>query len=359
MEHLLEIHDLLVKADDTVILQLADLTVYRGEVMVLLGPNGAGKSTLLQIAAGLKKPTAGQVGFPAAPHLTDLEYRRRVSTVFQSPLLLSDTVENNIASGLKFRGVPHHESRGRVRTWMDLLHITHLARRRINGLSGGEAQRVSLARAFCLQTELILMDEPFSALDTPTRQSLLEDLRAIFSETNQTCIYVTHDLEEALAIGDRIAVLFNGHLHQLSPTQEVFDHPRTPEVAAFMGMENIIPARVQGRTEDRLHIQAGDRLVEAIGDFPDGAQVLFCLRPEDVSLIPSDDPNPVLSGRNRLPCRITALVNQGPFVRIQLSAGFDLVAYVTRSSVQDLNLQVGREIMAVFKASAVHLILNS
>ena len=127
MDALFEIHDLVVKADKTVILDVPELIVQRNEVLVVLGPNGAGKSTLLQVSAGLLKPTSGDVFFTGAQHLSDLEYRRKVSTVFQSPLLLSDTVRSNIASGLRFRGIPAKEITERVDTWMDLMHISQLA----------------------------------------------------------------------------------------------------------------------------------------------------------------------------------------------------------------------------------------
>jgi molybdopterin-binding protein len=356
METLLDIHNLVVKGEKATILDLSELSINRNEVLVVLGPNGAGKSTLLLATAGLKKPASGSIQFAHSPHLSDLEYRRKISTVFQSPLLLSENVENNIASGLKFRGFPRREIQQRVNNWMGILHISHLARRRAKSLSGGEAQRVSLARAFCLQTELILMDEPFSSLDNPTRQELLEELRNIFLITNQTCIYVTHDLEEALTIGDRVAVLFNGKLHQLSKTQDVFDHPATPEVAAFMGVENIIPGKIISRNQDFLQIQANNAIIESTGDSSIGSSVYVCLRPEDISLFASDDGNHQFTGRNHLKCQVTHLSNQGPFIRVQLEAGFKLVALVTRPSAQELRMQVGMQMIASFKTTAVHLI---
>jgi tungstate transport system ATP-binding protein len=356
METLLDIHNLIVKAEKATILDLPDLSIYRDEVLVVLGPNGAGKSTLLLVAAGLKKPTCGSIQFTQTPHLSDLEYRRKISTVFQSPLLLTGNVENNIASGLKFRGTPKSEIQKRVNNWMEMLHISHLAKRRANTLSGGEAQRVSLARAFCLQTELILMDEPFSALDKPTRQELLDELRNILSKTNQTCIYVTHDLEEALTIGDRVAVLFNGKLHQLSKTQDVFDHPATPEVAAFMGVENIIPGKIVSRNQDLFQIQAGNVMIEIAGDYSIGSRVYVCLRPEDITLFPIDDENQLSTARNHLKCQITHLSNQGSFIRVQLEAGFKLTALVTRPSARELHLEAGMQMIAGFKTTAIHLI---
>lgn len=356
MENLLEIHNLVVKADETTILDLPELSIRRSEVLVLLGPNGAGKSTLLQVAAGLKKPTSGSVYFTKSRHLSELDYRRRISTVFQSPLLLSDTVENNIASGLKFRGLQREEIHKRVQFWMDQLHISHLAKRRAHVLSGGEAQRVSLARAFCLETELILMDEPFSALDAPTRQELLSDLREILSKTNQTCIYVTHDLEEALAIGDRVAIFFKGKLHQLDTAQNVFAHPNTLEVASFVGVDNIIPGIVVKKSQDLLQIQANGALLEAVGEMAVGTQVYVCFRPEDITLYNADQGFTPSTARNRITCCITHLGNQGSFMRIELESGFLLTALVTRPSAMEMKLEVGKKVLAVFKATAIHLI---
>jgi tungstate transport system ATP-binding protein len=356
MENLLEIRGLVVKAGKSTLLDLPSLDVYKNEVLILLGPNGAGKSTLLRAAAGLMKPTSGAIRFTGEPHLTELEYRRKVSTVFQSPLLLSDTVSNNIATGLTFRGLSKKEIHERVDHWMDLLHITQLKNRQAKVLSGGEAQRVSLARAFCLETELILMDEPFSAVDAPTRQELLEDLRNILSKTNQTCVYVTHDIDEALTIGDRVAVMFAGNLHQVGPVQSTFDHPKTPEVAAFMGVENILPGIITGAKDDVLAIRSGDVTLEAVGQLPAGSNVFVCLRPEDITLYSADEPIRPSTARNRLLCRITGMYNQGSVIRIEMDAGIKLIALVTRPSVEELGLKVSRNVYAVFKASAIHLL---
>ncbi len=356
MTSLLEIHDLTVQAGAERILDVPDLSIQRGEVLVVLGPNGAGKSTLLLAAAGLQKPSTGSIFFSHSPNLPALSYRRKISTVFQSPLLLNDTVENNIASGLRFRGIASAEIKQRTQLWMDRLNISHLAKRRSNTLSGGEAQRVSLARAFCLETEIILMDEPFSALDSPTRQSLMNDLRSIFTETRQTCIYVTHDLEEAMSIGDRVAVFIKGKMHQVDSVQAVFTHPGTPETAAFVGVDTIIAGQVVSCREGLVQVQANGCLLEAVAELPLGSQVFICLRPEDITLYPADQEIKPSSARNRLTCQITRLLHQGPFIRVQLDAGFPLTALITRPSAQEMNLEVGKEMVALFKASAIHLI---
>jgi tungstate transport system ATP-binding protein len=356
VEKLLEIHDLVVKAGISTILNLPALDVYRNEVLILLGPNGAGKSTFLRVAAGLMKPTTGTIRFTGVSHLNDLDYRRKISTVFQSPLLLSDTVRNNIATGLAFHGLSNKERYERVDHWMELLHITHIKDRQAKVLSGGEAQRVSLARAFCLETELILMDEPFSAVDAPTRQELLDDLRNILSKTNQTCMYVTHDIDEALTIGDRVAVMFGGNVHQIGSVQNTFDHPQTPEVAAFMGVENIIPGIVSRVREDVVTITSGETTVEASGNLPPGSNVFICLRPEDITLYSAEEQIRPSTARNRLLCKITGMFNQGSLIRIEMISGVRLVSLVTRPSVEELGLVVGKQVYAVFKASAIHLL---
>lgn len=353
---MLEIKNISVMIDKNPILDGVDFTVDKGEVLVLLGPNGAGKSTLLQTAAGLLKPTSGKIVFSDRPSLDELAYRRRISTVFQSPLLLSDTVENNIACGLRFRGFSRTEIRTRVQLWMNKLHISHLARRQAHTLSGGEAQRVSLARAFCLETELILMDEPFSSLDTPTRRELVSELRHVFSETNQTCLYVTHDLEEALALADRIAVIIDGKIHQLDSSQNVFLRPATPEVARFVGVDNVIPGRVIANKEGLLQIESAGSLIEAVGDYRQGSQVFVCLRPEDITLLPITAIDQASSARNRLNSKITQINLQGPFARIQLDAGAQLTCLVTYPSVKEMDLKIGDQVQAVFKTTAIHLL---
>lgn len=356
MDTLLKVHDLQVRFDNTLVLDIPDLSLNRGEVFVILGPNGAGKSTLLMAAAGILKPSRGTICFSNTNDLSNLEYRRRVSTIFQSPLLLSESVESNIACGLRFRGLKKAEIRDRVNNWMDLLHIVHLADRKATTLSGGEAQRVSLARAFCLQTDLILMDEPFSALDSPTRQELLNDLRDILAKTGQTCIYVTHEHEEALAIADRVAIMFNGEIHQIDRTKTVFSQPATPQVAAFMGVENIIPGNVVNRRDELLQIKVDHTFLEAAGDITAGTQVYICIRPEDITLFPIDKPAILSTARNHLKCKISSIVNQGPFIRVILDAGFPLTALITRLSKEELELEPGKEVMAGFKVTAIHII---
>jgi len=357
MSDLLEVRDLLVRRDGRPVLEIERLTVAPGEVLAVIGPNGAGKSTLLLALARLIEPARGKIRFAGQP-LTgrdDLAYRRAIALVLQEPLLLQASVFDNVAAGLRFRRMRGAEVDRRVETWLARLGIAHLRDRPAGRLSGGEARRVSLARAFAIQPRLLLLDEPFGALDPPTRAALLDDLQALLAETGQTTVLVTHDLDEALRLGDRVAVLLAGRLRQCGRPEEVFAAPADAEVASFVGMETILSGRVLSCEEGRTIVEVSGHRLEAVGAVAPGQAVLFCLRPEDVTLWPRDG-MPVSSARNRLAGRITALAPHGALVRVALDCGFPLLALVTRASAQELGLAPGMEVLASFKASAVHLI---
>jgi tungstate transport system ATP-binding protein len=222
---ILEVHDLQFKRGNREILNIERFSLQEGETIALIGPNGAGKSTFLQVMALLLKPTRGTVAFRGVPVTSRnaLAIRRRMAVVFQEPLLLNTTVYENVATGLKLRGVPRQEIKKRVGRWLELLGIAHLAGRRSHQLSGGEAQRVSLARAFALEPDVLFLDEPFSALDFPTRLSLLNELDRLLKETGITAVFVTHDFSEVPYLTDRVAVLKNGRLVKTGTFEEVFN----------------------------------------------------------------------------------------------------------------------------------------
>ena len=236
MTNLVEIHDLLVRRGGRNVLQVPELEIRKGEVIALVGPNGSGKSTLLLALANLIKPESGEILFDDRP-LTQwniLEYRRRISFVFQAPLLLDMTVAENVALGLKFRGVQKNEINSYVNHWLKKLGIVSLSNRRAGELSGGEAQRVSLARAFVLDPELLLLDEPFSALDPPAHIQLLEDLTGLLELDHRTAVIVTHNLRDASKLSDRVAVILGGNLRQVGRASQIKAKPFDEEVAAFL-----------------------------------------------------------------------------------------------------------------------------
>ena len=212
--YVVEIRNLLIQRNSRDTLHINSLDIKRGETLAVVGPNGAGKSTLLLALAHLIKPARGEIIFNgnSISHLNELEYRRKISFVFQDPLLMDMTVENNIALGLKFRATDKEEMRRQVNRWSKAMGIESLLGRRAGQLSGGEAQRVSLARAFVLEPELLLMDEPFSAVDPPTRAQLLKDLSNLLAHDHRTTLIVTHNLKEAVNYGNRIIQMNEGSI---------------------------------------------------------------------------------------------------------------------------------------------------
>lgn len=233
---MIEICNLLIQRNGRDVLKIDSLEIKRGETLTVVGPNGAGKSTLLLALAHLLQPVSGEIRFDGKPlnELNNLEYRRKISFVFQSPLLMDMTVGQNVALGLKFRGVSREVTHERVGRWIKALGVESLAKRRASQLSGGEAQRVSLARAFVLDPELLLLDEPFAALDPPTRAKLLEDLSVLLAEDHRTAVFVTHNLKEAAQVGNRVAVIVGGELKQVGTAKQIKSKPADETVRAFL-----------------------------------------------------------------------------------------------------------------------------
>jgi tungstate transport system ATP-binding protein len=236
MSALLEIRNLLIQRGGQEALTITSLDIQHGETLAIVGPNGAGKSTLLLALAHLLKPTRGEIIFEGRPLSiwNELEYRRKISIVLQDPLLMDMTVEQNVALGLKFRGFSKNESKAQVERWLSQMGIEALAKRRANQVSGGEAQRVSLARAFILDPELLLLDEPFSALDSPTRTKLLADLASLLAADHRTTVFITHNLKEAAQLGDRVAVIVDGKLRQIGTAKQIKAKPADKAVEAFI-----------------------------------------------------------------------------------------------------------------------------
>jgi len=352
----LSLRDVAVRRGPREVLRVPELDVREGELLAVLGPNGAGKTTLVQCLALLERPAEGEVRFEGEPVAgRELALRRRMAAVFQESLLLNRSVESNVGLGLTLRGMPASERVGRVAHWLARFDVAALAKRSAKRLSGGEAQRVSLARAFALEPEVLLLDEPFSALDQPTREALIEQLADVLQETRITTVFVTHHRDEAARLADRVAVLVNGRLRQVGPTDEVFTTPADETVAAYVGVEVAAAGRVVDETDGLVVLEVGDREVEVIAHGFTAGEALLCLRAEDVVLSPSGLEVPG-SARNHLQAVVRRIVTSGAEVRVELDAGFPLVASITRRSLEDMGLAVGCSVVASFKATAAHLI---
>jgi molybdate transport system ATP-binding protein len=331
-------------------------------VTVFFGPSGAGKTTMLRAIAGLEPLDAGFISYQdrqwnEGPRVLVPARDRNIGYLFQDHALFPHlSVRANVAYGLpRMTRTAREEHVSRALT---VTNAEGLQDRRIVELSGGEAQRVALARALARNPALLLLDEPLSALDTPTRLALRTELRRVFQHERIPAIVVTHDRAEALALGDRVFVVVDGSVRQTGTPAEVFDRPADPTVARVLGMETAAFGRVTSVSAGVVDVDlAGTTVRASTTDEPvtPGDDVLVCIRAEDVALGIGDDAMRT-SQRNQIPGRIRALHADGPLIRVDLDCGFGLTAYITRPALQDLDLHVGAMVTAMFKSQAVHLI---
>jgi len=235
MTPLITVKNLEVRAGKKVLLSIPHFEIQEGEVLGIMGPNGAGKSTLIKALALLEHPAHGTIILKDKDITKEmtLEMRRKFAVAMQQPLLLDTSVYQNIAVGLKLRKLPRQEIKSKVSYWLEKFQISHLAKKHAHHLSGGEAQRVNLARAMVLEPEILFLDEPFSALDFPTKVQLLKDIKSIIQQTKTTTVFVSHDLMELRYLAENLAILMDGELKQNGPAEEVLSSPNS-STAAFI-----------------------------------------------------------------------------------------------------------------------------
>lgn len=329
------------------------------QVTVLFGPSGAGKTTVLRCLAGLERPDAGfirfagQTWFDHASGVFCSPQKRRVGLLFQDSALFPHlSVEQNVGYGLWRE--PAAARRAQVLALLERFGVHELAARRPAGLSGGQRQRVALARALAPKPRLLLLDEPLSALDAPTREALRTELRGLLRAAGVPAIVVTHDRLEALALGDTMAVLTERGVNQYGPVEVVFNSPADVEVARVVGTENVVAARVVAMVDGLVEVEVGTvRLVAVDGGVPVG-DAWVCIRAEEVVL--ERAPAAQTSARNQLQGVITQVVPEGALARVHLDCGFALVSLVTRRSVEQLGLAPGVRVLGLIKAPAIRLV---
>jgi tungstate transport system ATP-binding protein len=355
---ILEARNLEVKRGGTMLLDVPSLLIPKGEILSLIGPNGAGKTTLLQSLSHLLKPFEGEIFFKGErinSNHSVFNYRRKIAMVFQESLLFDTTVFENVASGLKIRGIRRHSIQKIVAEQLDRFGISHLSNRSAKTLSGGEAQRTSLARAFAIGPDVLLLDEPFANLDPPSRESLIEDLERILKKTQTTTIFATHDRLEALRVSDRIAVMNGGKILQIGTPEEVMNHPIDEFVASFVGVETVLSGEVIKRDGGTFVVSVSGHNIEAVGEVRLGESVVLCIRPENVTLSIHSS-NEATSARNVFLGKIRKIFSLGLYQKVLLDCGFPLVAYITNRSLEALSLKEGKEVKASFKATAIHVV---
>ncbi len=335
-----------------------DLPLDPPATTVLFGPSGSGKTTVLRVLAGLERPRRGRIAFgdevwlDTAAGLEIPPWKRRVGLLFQDYALFPHlTVEGNLAYGLR---EPEPARRRAVGEALERLGLAGLGGRRPGQLSGGQQQRVALGRVLLQRPRLLLLDEPLSALDRPTREALRRDLAAWLRESRIPALLVTHNRSEALALGDRLLLLQDGRIRQAGSPAEVFARPADPALAALLGVENVVKVRVLGREHGLVKVQAGRSELWAPDPGGLGAWAYACIRGEGVGL--EAEAGAPRSARNRLPARVVAVEPQGALARVSLDCGFPLEATATAWACEDLGLAPGGRLAASIKATAIHLV---
>lgn len=324
-------------------------------VAVLFGPSGAGKSTLLRCLAGLERPSAGVVSWRGRPWFDEGTWvppqRRDVGFVAQHGALFPHLdVAANVAFGLDALSPP--ERSRRVDECVARFELGALRHRAPSTLSGGERQRVALARALARRPSLLLLDEPFSALDHPARSALRADLRRWVRELSLPTLLVTHDPSEAMALGDSLAVLDAGRVRQTGPVGEVFERPRDAATARILGVDTLVPAAVLRATEGGAVLLAGGRELAASAPVGVTGEVRVCVRAEDVALL-ARDPG---GGRNGAPGRVLRVEDEGAFTVVALDCGYPLLARMPRRVFRELGLGEGDAVFAAIDEGAAWVV---
>jgi molybdate transport system ATP-binding protein len=335
--------------------------VIRSGVTVLFGASGSGKTTILRCIAGLERPDDGHLHFNGevwsdAVSAKFLPARkRRVGLVPQDCALFPHlTVAGNVGYGLSERDAPAR--RQRVGELLEWLGLAGLEKRRPRELSGGQQQRVALARALAPRPRLLLLDEPLSALDHPTRLRLRHELRGWLQTCKVPAILVTHDRHEAAALGDDIIVLHEGRMVQQGSVDAVFSRPAGRDAANILAVETILAGEVSSIADGIAVVRVdGISLLALAADLPpQTSKVFVCIRAEDVSL--SSPGDHAASPRNRLPAVVTDCFREGPLVRVDLDCGFPLSALLTPQGCEEMSIAIGSRVTAEIKAPKVHLI---
>jgi putative spermidine/putrescine transport system ATP-binding protein len=288
-----------------------NLEVEPGEFVSFLGPSGCGKTTTLRMVAGFEPPTSGTIRLAGEDVTYAKANERNIGMVFQSYALFPNmTVADNIAFGLRVRKEEGGARGERVAELLDLIHLPDKAKSYPNELSGGQQQRVALARALAIRPQLLLLDEPLSALDAKIRDDLRAEIRRIQRQLNITTIYVTHDQEEALALSDRIVVMSKGQMEQVGEPFEIYNNPSTGFVASFVGQLNRLPVTVVDPALGRLRVGRSEIRTTSLIESPQGAEVSLMMRPEEVTLDAEEE--------NVLEGTVESVTFLGSIVRVQV-----------------------------------------
>ena len=356
MDSVIRLEHVQKRFGDYIAVHEAHFDIGKGEFFSMLGPSGCGKTTTLRMIAGFEQPDSGQILLEGQDVSRVPPYRRNVNTVFQHYALFPHmTVRDNVAFGPRCKKLPEAEVQKRVTELLTVTRLAQFAERKPAQLSGGQQQRVALARALVNYPSALLLDEPLGALDLKLRQAMQIELKRIQREVGITFIYVTHDQEEALTMSDRIAVMNEGRVEQIGTPEEIYHWPTTVFVAGFIGVANLLPAKVVGLLDQQAVVTlAGDQRAEAAAPnwaAKPGSDCTLMVRPERLHL--SDNGHGVSA-------TLTAAVFQGPVVRcvLKTSDGVEVIAHVGSEGPRP-TLETGRSYRLAWDAAAARLLPRS
>ncbi len=332
------------------VLKNINMDIKRGEIISILGLSGAGKTTLLRVINLLERIDSGKIYFDGndvtnIPEDEKVKYRRRMCLVFQKPIFFSGSVFDNIAYGLRIRGYAENEIRRKVKEVLEIIGLEGYEKRNVKTLSGGEAQRVNIARALVIEPELLLLDEPTSNLDPKNTEIIEEVIRDINKERGMTIVIATHDQGQAVRLSDRIAVINNGVIEQIGKKEDVIYNPKTVFVARFLGMKNIFRGYLSSKKiifED----------VEIETDFSYNGDVYFGIRPEDVMIVREGKVK-----ENMFKVRINRinLLNPSTYEIEAIFRSHKIYIHVPRHVVQIMKLHEGKYINISFKKESIRI----
>ncbi len=327
-----------------------NLRIEDNEYFVILGPTGSGKTVALEIISGMYEPDEGEIWINERNVTEEYPEERNIGFVYQDYMLFPHlNVQENIIFALNIKKMPHYLINEKLAQMACLLNIESLLKRYPSTLSGGEQQRVAIARALICEPEVLLLDEPLSALDPRSKEIFQQELKNIHQQIKTTTIHITHDFNEALVLADRIGIMHEGKIVQVGNTKDIFLKPMTQFVAEFVGMKNIYNAEIAYKLSEK-YARIDNIYLRVVTELKGNVRV--AIRPEDIIIASKSFSS---SAQNILNARIIEIVPNGSFDNIILDAGITMVAMITRRSLNELDLKEGQEVFAVFKTTAVHV----